>query len=141
VRDGERLLRVMEDAARTTTDDRGGRLVDDPVVRQRLVRLAIDNEVADLLASRAAWVAATGRLPGAEGAGVRLFASESFTHAASWAMDVLGPDALVRVDDAHDTAGFFEYCYRFAPGTTLAGGTTEIQRNLIAQRHLGLPRA
>ena len=140
VRDGERLLRVIEDTARATTDERGARLIDDQVVRQRLVRLAIDNEVADLLAGRAAWVAASGRLPGAEGAAVRLFASESFTRAASWAMDLLGPDALVRVDDADDTAGFFEYCYRFAPGTTLAGGTTEIQRNLIAQRHLGLPR-
>jgi alkylation response protein AidB-like acyl-CoA dehydrogenase len=141
VRDGERLLRVVEERARRPPSDGHTPAVEDPVVRECLVRLAIDNEVADLLAGRAAWVAASGKLPGTEGAAARLFASESFTRAASWAVDLAGPDGLVRhADRAGEIDGFFEYCYRFAPGTTLAGGTTEIQRNLIAQRGLGLPR-
>ncbi len=141
VRDGERLLRVVEEFALHAPDSGGPRPVDDPVVRERMVRLAIDNEVADLLAGRAAWVAASGRLPGTEGAAARLFASASFTNATAWAVDVAGADGLVRtVDRAGRIDGFFEYCYRFAPGTTLAGGTSEIQRNLIAQRALGLPR-
>ena len=141
VRDGERLLRTVEELARRVPDDGSAPLVDDPVTRERMVRLAIDNEVADLLSGRAAWVAASGRLPGTEGAAARLFASESFTRAASWAVDLAGPEGLVQsTDRGGQIDGFFEYCYRFAPGTTLAGGTTEIQRNLIAQRGLGLPR-
>ena len=140
VRDGERLLRVVDEWARTPGDD-GTRPVDDPVARERLVRLAIENEVADLLTGRAAWVAASGGLPGTEGAAARMFASESFTRAASWALDLAGPAGLVReADRAGRIDGFFEQCYRLAPGTTLAGGSTEIQRNLIAQRGLGLPR-
>jgi alkylation response protein AidB-like acyl-CoA dehydrogenase len=140
IRDGERLLRAAEAHAATATRADGTRLIDDPIVRERLVRLAIDNEVTDLLAGRAAWVAATGRLPGTEGAACKLFATEAFTRAASWFLDIAGPDGLVQ-RDATALEGFFEYCYRYATVTTIHGGTSEIQRNLIAQRGLGLPRA
>ena len=53
VRDGERLLRMLEDMTQRENVD-GARAIDDPVTRERLVRLAIDNEVADLLTGRAA---------------------------------------------------------------------------------------
>jgi alkylation response protein AidB-like acyl-CoA dehydrogenase len=140
VRDAERTLHVVEEWA-SRPDADGHRPIDDAVARERLVRLAIETEVADLLTGRAAWVAASGGLPGTEGAAARLFASESFTRAASWAIDLAGPEGLVRRSGPPgDLVGFFEQCYRLAPGTTLAGGTTEIQRNLIAQRGLGLPR-
>lgn len=140
LRDTERLLGALEERVARSPAAGGPRVVDDPVVREGLVRLAIEVEVAELLAARAAWVAGSGRLPGTEGAAARLFASESYVRAASWALDVIGPDALVRHDTPGSVDGFLEYCYRHAPGSTLAGGTTEIQRNLIAQRGLGLPR-
>jgi alkylation response protein AidB-like acyl-CoA dehydrogenase len=140
IRDGERLLQAAEAHAATATRADGTRLLDDPLVRERLVRLAIDNEVTDLLAGRAAWVAASGRLPGTEGAACKLFATEAFTRAASWFLDAAGPGGLVQ-REATALEGFFEYCYRYATVTTIHGGTSEIQRNLIAQRGLGLPRA
>ena len=140
VRDGERLLRMLEDLVLRDDVD-GERPVNDPVTRERLVRLAIENEVADLLTGRAAWVAASGRLPGTEGAAARLFASESFTRARVGHWISPGPRAWCNgPTTVGDVEGFFEHCYRLAPGSTLAGGTTEIQRNLIAQRGLGLPR-
>ena len=96
--------------------------------------------MADLLAARAAWVAGSGRLPGTEGAHVKLFATEAATRAASTFMDVAGPEGLVRGDPHENPSHLFEYFYRFVPGATIYGGTSEIQRNLVAQRGLGLPR-
>jgi alkylation response protein AidB-like acyl-CoA dehydrogenase len=139
IRDAERLLRAAETYARTTTRADGTCLLDDPLVRERLVRLAIDVEVTDLLAGRAAWVASSGRLPGTEGAATKLFATEAFTRAASWFLDAAGPAGLVRRESTA-VEGFFEFCYRYAPVTTIHGGTSEIQRNLVAQRGLQLPR-
>ena len=78
VRDAERLLAVAEAHARDAVDDDGRPLLDDADRRDALARLAIDAEVTDLLASRAAWVAASGRLPGVEGAASKLFATEAF---------------------------------------------------------------
>jgi alkylation response protein AidB-like acyl-CoA dehydrogenase len=86
-------------------------------------------------------VAGSGRLPGTEGAHVKLFATEAFTRAANCLIDLVGPAGLVRDDESRDPASQFEYFYRFAPVTTIYGGTSEIQRNLVAQRALGLPRS
>ncbi len=110
--------------------------------RERLARVAIDNEVADLLGARAAWVAASGQLPGLEGSEAKLFATEALNRACDRLLDCLGPAGLLPQSDPRaPVKGFIEHCWRFAPVTTIAGGTSEIQRNHIAERMLGLPRA
>jgi alkylation response protein AidB-like acyl-CoA dehydrogenase len=140
VRDAERLLAVAETHARTATRDDGTPLLADPDLRRDLAKLAIDCEVTDLLAQRAAWVAASGQLPAVEGAATKLFGTEAFQRAANRLLDANGPAGLVQSHDVGDLSAFYEYCYRFAPVTTIYGGTSEIQRNLVAQRGLGLPR-
>jgi 3-oxocholest-4-en-26-oyl-CoA dehydrogenase alpha subunit len=56
-------------------------------------------------------------------------------------MDMLGPDGIRADGDLTAVeGGIAEYSYRFALGTTTYGGTSEIQRNIIAERVLGLPR-
>jgi len=136
ISDGVRLLREAEAQAR-----RSGRIAE-PLVRERLVRTAIDNEVADLLGARAAWVTASGALPGLEGSEAKMFATEAFTKATSWFVDLLGPEGVLQHGAAGaPAAGFLEHAWRYATVTTIFGGTAEIQRNNIAERMLGLPRA
>jgi alkylation response protein AidB-like acyl-CoA dehydrogenase len=140
VRDAERLLQVAEAHARDSVDADGRSLLAQPSRRDALVRLAVDTEVADLLTSRAAWVAASGKLPGIEGAASKLFATEALQRGINRLVDAAGPEGLVQAHDVTELGAFYEYCYRFAPVTTIYGGTSEIQRNLVAQRGLGLPR-
>jgi len=128
---GFTLWRAARDCAEAI-----GRL-DDPTVREQLARLAIDNEVCELLTLRTAWVASTGALPGLEGSMTKLFASEAFTRAADRFGDLAGPAGLWQ----HGPAAHLEEARRHAPVMTIYGGTSEIQRNGIAERLLGLPRA
>jgi alkylation response protein AidB-like acyl-CoA dehydrogenase len=107
-------------------------LLGDHDVRARLVRVAIDREVADLLGARASWAAGVG-VPNEEGAEAKLFGTEAYGRAAASLLDALGPEGL--------RLGPIEHAFRYAPILTIAGGTSEIQKNLIAERTLGLPRA
>lgn len=71
----------------------------------------------------------------------KLFSSEALTHASQDMFDLIGPDALRSYPDPSAVrGGRIEYLMRFALGTTIYAGTSEIQRTQIAQRGLGLPR-
>jgi alkylation response protein AidB-like acyl-CoA dehydrogenase len=140
--DSVRLLKAMEQWASTMVDQAGKRRGDDPDVLARLGRAAAENEATILLARRCAWLHHSGILPGVEGSMAKLFASESLTRQSADFVDLLGPDGIRSHGDASAIAeGIAEYSYRYALGTTTYGGTSEVQRNIIAQRGLGLPRA
>jgi alkylation response protein AidB-like acyl-CoA dehydrogenase len=136
-----RLLKAMEHWAATTKDREGRPRADDPTVLARLGRAAAENEVSILLARRSAWVQSKQGTSGVEGSMGKLFASEALTRQAGDFMDMVGPDGLRSMHDPTALeGGAAEYAFRFAPGTTTYGGTSEIQRNIVAQRGLGLPR-
>lgn len=105
----------------------------DRSVRERLARVAVDNEVGRLLAYRMAWVAASGELPIVEGSMAKLFASEGFQRASAELLDLLGPHGAL--------SGWAEHAFRHAMVTTIYAGSSEIQRSIIAERGLGLPRS
>jgi len=114
----------------------------DPILRERMARVAIDNEVAKLLTQRSAWIAATGGLPGLEGSMTKLFATEAYQRASRWFQQAAGAEGLLRFHEPGSAAdGWIEYDARHSPVTTIYGGTSEINRNNIAERHLGLPKA
>jgi 3-oxocholest-4-en-26-oyl-CoA dehydrogenase alpha subunit len=117
-------------------------LIDDRIARERMAQVAIDNEVAKLLTQRAAWIAASGGLPGLEGSMVKNFASEQYQKASRWFQQMAGAEGLIQLFEPDAAAhGWIEYDARHAPVTTIYGGTSEINRNNIAERHLGLPKA
>jgi alkylation response protein AidB-like acyl-CoA dehydrogenase len=115
-------------------------VLDRPRAREAVARTRIDVEVSWLLAQRTAAIAAGGGLPSVEGSITKLFATESYTRAARAWQDIAGADGLLATGAPGAVAdGAIERAARHAPLTTIYGGTSEIQRNNIAERHLGLP--
>jgi hypothetical protein len=84
---------------------------------------------------------AKGLIPNQEASITKLFGSELGQRIARTAMHAAGLHGVLDLGSAHaPLGGRFESWYRIAVGATLAGGTSEIQRSVIAQRGLGLPR-
>jgi len=115
---------------------------DAPAIRRQMAQTAIDNEVAKLLTQRSAWMAASGQLPLVEGAMSKLFATAAYQKSAHWFQQRAGAAGLLRFgEDGAAAEGWIEYEGRHAPLCTIRGGTTEINRNIVAERHLGLPKS
>ena len=103
----------------------------DPVRRDRVVRRYIEVRNLELLAKRTLGAALAGRAPGPEGSVIKLAWSLTDQALANTAVDVLGMSAL---SDgwASNLLG--------SRSLTIAGGTTEVNRNIIGERVLGLPK-
>jgi alkylation response protein AidB-like acyl-CoA dehydrogenase len=127
--------------ARTTTGPDGRSFIESPGIRKAMARIRIDNEVSWLLTQRSAWIAARGGVPSIEGSMAKLFFTQAYQRAVGTLQNLAGAEGLVRSGSPGSLAeGLVERAARHAPVTTIYGGTTEIQRNNIAVRHLGLPR-
>jgi alkylation response protein AidB-like acyl-CoA dehydrogenase len=115
--------------------------ITEPEVRERLARVATDVEVSLLLQRRATWMAEHGRIPIAEGPMAKLCGTEALVHRSQDCCALLGPDGLRSyLEPTAPRGGRIEHAQRFALGTTVYAGTSEIQRNIIAGFALGLPR-
>jgi alkylation response protein AidB-like acyl-CoA dehydrogenase len=114
------------------TPGRGGRVAaDDPVLRQKLARVYLEAELLKLISDRAISAELHGRAMGPEGSIAKLVWSEAEQHLTEVASDVLGPDAL---------SGQWARDRVYSRALTIAGGTTQVNKNILAQRMLGLPR-
>jgi len=110
-------------------------------IRRRLAKVAMDLEVARLLERRTCWMESIDEVPIAEGPMSKLFSTEAIVRGAEELTALVGPDALrSRTDPTAVQAGRIEHLLRFSLGTTIYAGTSEVQRNIIAQRRCGLPR-
>jgi alkylation response protein AidB-like acyl-CoA dehydrogenase len=141
---GSRISRMLEDTeawAHEAVGADGRPRIEDPAVRERLGRVATELEVSRLLQRRSAWMGDQGIVPEAEGPMSKLFSSEAMERAAQDLTEMIGPDALRSYfEPTAPRNGRIEHALRFSVGTTIYAGTSEVQRNIIAQRGLGLPR-
>jgi alkylation response protein AidB-like acyl-CoA dehydrogenase len=115
----------------------------DSEVRALLARVAMENEVTKLLTQRSLWLS---RHPGPQastaGSEVKVFATEAYQRSAAALQAMAAPESLLRFDEPGAAAGgWVDYDARHSVPQTIQGGTSEINRNNIAERRLGLPRA
>ena len=110
-------------------------------VRRRIARVAMELEVSMLLQRRCVWMTENGESPVAEGPMSKVFSTEALTRASQDIVELVGPDAMRSLfEPTAPERGRFEHLLRFSLGTTIYAGTSEVQRTIIAQRGLGLPR-
>ena len=127
--------------AQKTSQPDGTALIEDQLVRERLVRAMIDVEVCRGFAYNTAFLASEGVMFGVEGSMTKLFASESYKKHSKWFIEMAGIEGLISLgEETAPVAGALDEHFRHAPVTTIYGGTSEISRNLIAEGLLGLPR-
>lgn len=133
------LDQLLHAAAELKRDS--SRAVDDPVLRQRLAKSVIEIELMRLNCLRSFSKALKGRPRGAESSLNKLYWSHVTQEFYETALDVLGPGALLDGGDAMAIAdGRFQLGYLRSKAFTIYSGSSEIQRNIIAERMLGLPR-
>ena len=101
----------------------------------------MEDEVSRLLQRRCVWMVQNGTIPVAEGPMSKVFSTEALVRASQDIVELVGPDAVRSYfEPTAPEQGRFEHLMRFSLGTTIYAGTSEVQRSIIAQRGLGLPR-
>ena len=112
----------------------------DPVLRQELAALYIEAEILRLIRLRTVSAAIKGEAPGPEASIRKLLADEHGQRIMGLAKDLVGTGALLT--DAGPMGApvdMWHFGYLFARALTIGGGTTQVQRNILAERVLGLP--
>ena len=110
-------------------------------VKDMLAQRYIETEVARLIAYRVAWMQSQDLVPNKEASMSKVFGSETYQRVADTGLKILGLyGQLTRDDRWAPLEGHVQQAWRYSFSGTIAAGTSEIQRNIIAGRGLGLPR-
>jgi alkylation response protein AidB-like acyl-CoA dehydrogenase len=114
----------------------------DPLVRQKLAQLYIETEVMRFNGYRGLTRMLRGEPPGPEGSINKLMWSEVNQRLMDTALDVLGPAALLADgEESAPAGGRWSYHFLRSRANSIEGGTSEVLRNILAERVLGLPRS
>jgi alkylation response protein AidB-like acyl-CoA dehydrogenase len=125
----QRMIELARSAGRAT----------DPVMRQRLAQLYAAQQAARFTAMRARAAAEAGKPPGAESSVGKLIATRNARLVRDLGPELLGPYGTLVNDDAPD-GGATAATTLYTPCLSIMGGTDEIQKNIVGERVLGLPR-
>ena len=142
------FTRLVEAAKRLRRHGRP--LIEDPVVRQKLGRIWSEIEVERYQALRTLTFLERGEHPGAAGSLTKLSYSEFEKRFMELALEILGPygqltqgapdDFKLQIDTAVGDNGSWAYAYLWSRAGTIYAGSSEIQKNVIGERILGLPK-
>jgi len=136
----QRIIEELIEYA-VTTKRNGAPLASDPLIRNQLAQLVVENEVARMMAYRIAWMYSRGFHPSYESSMSMVFISEATRRTADAGMRILGHYGELDRDSkwAVMNARLMRMCLS-SLSIGVGGGSNEIQRNIIAMRGLGLPR-
>src|SRR5437773_9259620 len=122
-------------SSRTNGDEAG------TSVKAKLADLAIENQVGRYLSYRVASMQSRGQIPNYESSAAKVYHSEYGQRLAGAGLQIMGMRGTLREESKHARMrGRFARTYLTSIGSTIAAGTSEIQRGIIAQRGLGLSR-
>jgi len=113
----------------------------DPIIRQKLAQMWIDTEVFKYTGARAITKLLKGDLPGPEASTGKMMWVEGHQRLQELAMEIEGPFSQLTQGSPWAVAGgMWQHTFLRSRANSIEGGTTEIQRNIIGERVLGLPK-
>lgn len=135
-----RTIETLTEYAKQTERD-GKPLSEDPHVRRKLARRFVEAEVSRGMSYKVAWMQSQGMVPNAEASMSKMYGTELTQRVARTGMEILGmAGQLSEGSKWAPLQGHIQRSYLMSTSSTIAAGTSEIQRNIIAQRGLGLSR-
>jgi alkylation response protein AidB-like acyl-CoA dehydrogenase len=130
----------LVDLARRSTKN-GVPATRDPLMRQKLAQMWIDTEVFKYTGARAITKLLKGELPGPEASSGKMMWVEGHQRVQEMAMELQGPYAQLMSGSRWAVEnGLWQYGFLRSRANSIEGGTTEIQKNIIGERVLGLPK-
>ncbi len=137
---GMRTLEMLTDFCKEATLG-GTSLIKRPGVREKLAELAIEHEVGRYISYRVSWMQASGKIPNYEASMSKLYGSELTQRLGQAGVNIMGLyGTLYEGSRWAPLEAKMQVLYLSSVSATIAAGTSEVQRNIMATRGLGLPR-